>query len=843
MPNFETTRRRSTSFVLRYGLAVLSVVAAFSITQLLRTYFEPTPNSLFFCAIMVSSWFGGLGPGLLSGLLSVGVIDYYFTSPRYILGVNPEDVPRLAVFLISAAAISWLSGGQRRAQESLRQARDELETKVQERTAELRRANEELQAEIAERKEAEVALRSSEAQLKQAQAIAHLGSYEVDVLTGHTRWSDEVFRMLGLDPANGALSRQDFFQHVIHPEDRDYAIQRYDRLVHEGKTYDLEYRVIRLDGSVRFVQSMGEPPIRSADGAVVRLVGALLDITERKQTEDNLARLNRTLQTLYKCNQALVHAADERELLQSVCRILVETGGLRMAWVGYRELNADKTVRPVAQAGYEQGYLENVNVTWADTERGQGPTGTTIRTGKPCWTKSYQTDANLAPWRAEALKRGYGSSISLPLMSDGDPFGALTLYAEEPNAFNERTVERFTELANNLAYGVIALRTREERRRAQAELQKQRVHLDELFELAPAAIALMDVDNRVIRVNEEFTRVFGYTLEEAVGRNIFDLIVPDELRNVAQSYKELVTFGQRVDAESVRRRKDGTRLHVSFVVAPVSVAGGQIAIYSMYQDMTERKQAEEDLRKAQADLAHVTRVTTLGEMTASIAHEVNQPLAAVVTNGQACLRWLARQSPDLEEARDAIGRIIKEGNRASEVIGRIRALVKKSPPRRDQLDINDIILEVIALTRSEVQQNRVVLQAQLSDNLPLVLGDRVQLQQVVLNLVMNGIEAMSAVTDRPQELLISSRQDESDQVLVAVQDSGIGLQPGSLDHVFNAFYTTKPQGMGMGLAISRSIVENHGGRLWAVPNDGPGATFQFTLRVGSDQEEPLIGKN
>ena len=425
-------------------------------------------------------------------------------------------------------------------------------------------------------------------------------------------------------------------------------------------------------------------------------------------------------------------------------------------------------------------------------------------------------------------------------MSDGDPFGALTLYAEEPNAFNERTVEQFTELANNLAYGVIALRTREERRRAQAELQKQRIHLDELFELAPAAIALMDVDNRVIRVNEEFTRVFGYALEEAVGRNIFDLIVPDELRNVAQSYKELVTVGQRVDAESVRRRKDGTRLHVSFVVAPVSVAGGQIAIYSMYQDMTERKQAEEDLRKAQADLAHVTRVTTLGEMTASIAHEVNQPLAAVVTNGQACLRWLARQSPDLEEARDALGRIIKEGNRASEVIGRIRALVKKSPPRRDQLDINDIILEVIALTRGEVQQNRVALQAQLSDDLPLVLGDRVQVQQVVLNLVMNGIEAMSAVTERSRELLIRSVQHESGQVLVAVKDSGIGLQPGSLDHLFEAFFTTKPKGMGMGLAISRSIIETHGGRLWAAPNDGPGATFQFTLDIGIEEERPLI---
>ena len=703
MSKFGTSTRRVTSVVLEYGLAVLSVAAALAITQLLRTYFEPTPNSLFFCAIVVSSWFGGLGPGLLSGLLSVGVIDYYFISPRYILTVNPEDVPRLAVFLISATAISSLSGGQRRAKESLRQARDELETKVQERTAELRRINDELRAEIAERKNAEGALLSSEARLKQAQAVAHLGSYEVDVLTGHTRWSDEVFRILGLDPASGSLTRQDFVERVIHPEDRDYATQRYDQVVHGGKAYQLECRVIRPDGSVRFVQNMGEP-IRSAGGAVVRLVGTLLDITERRQSEDNLARLNRTLQTLYQCNQALVRATDEQELLQSVCRILVEVGGLRMAWVGYRELDAEKTIRPVAQAGYDQGYVESVKATWADSERGQGPTGTAIRTGKPSWTKSIQTDPSIAPWRAEALKRGYGSNISLPLMSDGEPFGALTLYAEEPDAFNERAIEQFTELADNLAYGVIALRTREERSRA-----------------------------------------------------------------------------------------------------------------------------ERGLREAQAELAHVTRVMTMGELTASIAHEINQPLAAVVANANACFRWLANPTPNLSEARDAISRIVRDGNRASDVIGRIRALVKKGDTEKTLLDINEAIQEVVSLTHSEIQKSGVVLKMKLAAGLPRILGDRIQLQQVILNLVMNGIEAMNAVTDRPREILIRSCQHETDKVLVAVQDSGIGIDGQNLQKIFNAFYTTKSQGMGMGLAISRSIVENHGGRLWAVPNDGPGTTFQFTL--------------
>jgi len=702
MLNRDTWTRGVGSVFLRYGLAVLSVVAALFIKELLRAYFDPTPNSLFFCAVVLSSWVGGLGPGLLASSLSVGLIDYHFTSPTT-LELSAEDLPRMAVFFLSAVSISWLSASQKRARESLRQARDELELKVQERTAELQRINKELRAEIAERKNAEVALLSSEAQLKKAQAVAHLGSYEVNVRTGQTRWSDEVFRILGRDPASGSLSRQDFIEQVVHPDDREYATQRYNEVVHDGKLYDLECRVIRPDGCVRFVQSLGEA-IKSPDGMVIRLVGALLDITERKQSEDNLARLNRTLQTLYQCNQALVHATDEYELLRAACHILVEVGGLRMAWVGYREIDLEKSIRPVAQAGYDEGYVESVKATWEDTERGHGPTGTAIRTGKPSWTQNIQTDSSIAPWRAEALKRGYGSNISLPLISDGATFGALTLYAKEPNAFNERTLEQFTELANNLAYGVIALRTRAQRRRAEAAL-----------------------------------------------------------------------------------------------------------------------------REAQAELAHVTRAMTMGELTASIAHEINQPLAAVVTNANACLRWLAGAAPNLDEAREAVGRIVRDGNRASDVIGRIRALFKKSGDEKALLDMNEVIQEVVGLIQSEIQKNGVALRMAVAANLPRVPGDRVQLQQVILNLVMNGIEAMSAVTDRPRDLIIRCEQYESDKVLIAVEDSGIGLNPESLDHLFAAFFTTKSKGMGMGLAISRSIVENHGGRLWAVANEGPGATFQFTL--------------
>ncbi len=244
--------------------------------------------------------------------------------------------------------------------------------------------------------------------------------------------------------------------------------------------------------------------------------------------------------------------------------------------------------------------------------------------------------------------------------------------------------------------------------------------------------------------------------------------------------------------------------------------------------------ASEALREAQTELAHVNRVTTMGQLAASIAHEVNQPIAGVVTNADAALRWLGHRPPDLEKVQYSLDEIIKDGNRAGDVIGRIRALVNKVPPRKDCLEINEAILEVIALTHGEVVKNSVSLQTQLAAGLPLIQGDRVQLQQVILNLIMNAVEAMSGISEGSRELLISTGKTESDGVLVAVRDSGPGLAPASLERLFDAFYTTKPGGLGMGLSICRSTIEAHGGRLWAAANVPQGAIFQFTLPARPD---------
>jgi PAS domain S-box-containing protein len=392
-----------------------------------------------------------------------------------------------------------------------------------------------------------------------------------------------------------------------------------------------------------------------------------------------------------------------------------------------------------------------------------------------------------------------------------------------------------------------------EQKRAEEALRASEERWSQLAENSSAGIALIAPDGRFIAANLALQKMLGYTEEELQVRTVSD-ITHEEDRAATEARIQEGYEGQRRVYRVEKRylRKDGKIMwaDVSSVFVPAS--GSNSAFFSgVIVDRTDRKQAEEALQKAQTELAHVTRVTTLGELSASIAHEINQPLAAVGTNANASLRWLSGESPNLAEAREAIRRIIRDGNRAGEIIGRIRALAKKAPPKKDWLDLNETIDEVIAMARSEVQRNRVLLQTKLANDLPLILGDKIQLQQVILNLLMNAIEAMSGAGEGPRELGINSekvteingesREERYEDraltdaawthVSITVRDSGPGLDPQRLNRLFDAFYTTKPQGLGMGLAISRSIIEAHGGRLRAKTNAPRGALFQFTLPI------------
>ena len=303
---------------------------------------------------------------------------------------------------------------------------------------------------------------------------------------------------------------------------------------------------------------------------------------------------------------------------------------------------------------------------------------------------------------------------------------------------------------------------------------------------------------------------------------------PDDASSLRQAFEQ-ASHGENIDMTHRLLMPNGSVKHVKVLAHPARDAANNVEYIGILMDITAAKQAEEALQAAQASLAHVTRVTALGELTASIAHEVNQPLAAIVTYGDAGLRWLKRDIPQLDEVRSAVERMIDCANHASGVIARLRALARKTTSERTRLDINEVIKDVFSLTRSEVSKHRVLARLDLASPLAAACGDRVQLQQVILNLLMNAIQAMAAVDDRPRELLIRSREREPDQILVEVRDSGGGVSPEHAGQLFNAFFTTKADGMGMGLSICRSIIEVHGGRIWASQNDGPGTTFHFTL--------------
>jgi PAS domain S-box-containing protein len=354
-----------------------------------------------------------------------------------------------------------------------------------------------------------------------------------------------------------------------------------------------------------------------------------------------------------------------------------------------------------------------------------------------------------------------------------------------------------------------------------------------LYEHSPVGIALTDSSGRIQTANPAFRTMLGYAPDEIRNCSL-DQITPEDDRAATRSRIARLFEGEVDEYHAQKRyqRKDGG---VVWANASVSVIPGTPTrprmLVAIAEDITERKRAEEALAQSRNELARVTRVTTLGELAASIAHEVNQPLVAVAANADALVRWMAAQPPNEQEAHAAVQRIIRDANRANEVIARIRGFLKRGEPHRTRVRIEDVICDVIGLVQAEARTHGVSILHTPSNELPSVLADRVQLQQVILNLVMNAIEAMSTVTGAPRVVEIGASQHESEAVLVAVRDSGAGLDPGDRERVFDAFHTTKPEGMGMGLAISRSIVEAHGGRLWATPNDGPGETFQFTLPI------------
>jgi PAS domain S-box-containing protein len=432
-------------------------------------------------------------------------------------------------------------------------------------------------------------------------------------------------------------------------------------------------------------------------------------------------------------------------------------------------------------------------------------------------------------WKdAPEIKTGMVSYLGFPVLwPDGRIFGTICVLDDKTNRYSDIYQELLCLCRDVLQEDLKTLE------RLGNELEDQRAHLSELFTRVPEAVVMIDRERTVTRVNPAFTKIFGYTTDEAIGRQIKELIAPDDLQEEVEGFMNRMAQTLDVFAvETVRKRKDGTRVPVSLICVPVPSTGNGNAGYVIYRDITETKRLQDEQRRnheLQLVFAHANRVAILGQMSASIAHELNQPLTGIITNCAACLRMLTSDPQNLDGALETVRRTMRDGYRASEVITRLRALFSKRAPTFEPVDLNEAAREVIALSLGELESSRVIVQTELAHDLSLVTGDRIQLQQVLLNLLRNALDAMSTVNDRPRNLLIRTEREEGDSARLSVKDAGIGFDPNTMDKLFEAFYSTKSDGMGVGLAVSRSIIENHHGRLWAVLNDGPGATFSFSV--------------
>ena len=424
------------------------------------------------------------------------------------------------------------------------------------------------------------------------------------------------------------------------------------------------------------------------------------------------------------------------------------------------------------------------------------------------------------------------SILCLPLIKQQQLTGILLL--ENTLTSHAFTADRIAVLELIAAQAAISLensRLYGELLRAGAELQLQ----VELLQQLPVSAWTLKPDGTPDFVNRVWLEFAGQTLDfvRSHPEAWMTAVHPEDREFAAKSFWKGVQSGQgfAFEIRSLRAQDGIYRRHLQQAVVLRDAEGKVLKFVGTTTDIDDQKRAEEALRQAAAELAHANRVATMGQLTASIAHEVNQPIAALVTNAETAVRWLARQPPNLEKAKPLIDRVISDGKRTADIVSRIRDFSKKAPARKEDLEINEAILEIMTLTRLATSEHSVLLKMRLSEGLPHILGDRVQLQQVILNLIMNAIEAMSEVSGGARELLISTSEAESGGVLVAIRDSGPGLPHANPERIFDAFYTTKSSGLGMGLSICRSIIEAHGGRLWATPNEPHGAVFCIMLPI------------
>jgi PAS domain S-box-containing protein len=560
---------------------------------------------------------------------------------------------------------------------------------------------------------------------------------------------------------------------VVHPDDLPRVIEARKKSIEAGTIYEVEHRCRRADGVYRWFQVRGLP-VRNAEGTITAWYLLLTDIDDRKKAEEALQSSERNLSLMINAIPTYIHVLRTDGSVLYVNQAVLDYTGL--------------SLEEVLKEGYRPRVFHPEDVERLREERQHALT-------------------RAVPFENEQRVQG----------KDGGYRWFLIRY--NPLLNEQGKIDRWYCAAFDI----------EDRKQAEAQVEQAYLRLAEAQRVSKTGSFITDLLVDEHNWSEEAFRIFEFDPATKVTvQMIRDMIHPEDL----PSFDSVIARGMTgTDVDFVFRivTPRGAVKHIRGMARVMEQIVGRPLFIGALQDVTASKLAEEALNQARSELAHVARITTLNALTASIAHEVNQPLSGIVSNGSACLRWLAGNAPDLDEVREAVRDIVRDGKRAADVIGRIRALATKRTTPLEKLDLNETIRDVLAVVGDEAKRTSVMIRTRFADDVFPVFGDRVQLQQVVLNLVMNGLEAMSSVSGRARELVVTTRSVDPGQVQITIEDSGTGLDPNTIERIFDPFYTTKPSGMGMGLSISRSILQNHGGRLWAAPNDGPGTSFHFTL--------------
>ena len=624
-------------------------------------------------------------------------------------------------------------------------------------------------SDIDERKRAENALRSSERNLKLIIDTIPALAWSARPDGSADFFNEHYLDFVGLSAEEASGWG---WTAAVHPDDLNGLVATWQRIMRSEAPGEAEARLRRNDGTYRWFLFRASP-LRDEQGDIVKWYGINTDIEDQKRTEEALRKSERQFRLLVETIPALVWRGTPEGELDYLNRRAVEyLGHPAENLTGGRWL---ELVHPDQRDATVQRWLHSAT------------------TGS-----SYDDEYRLR--RADGQYRW--------IQSVGEPFH-----------------DTEGRIAN--WYGLVI--DIEDRKRAEVELRRAYDSFADAQRLSHTGSFITDLLGDDHNWSEEAFRIFEFDLASKVSvQRIRDIIHPDDLPSfesvIARGMTgENVTFAFRILTAR------GALKHVRGVAHVVEHVAGRPMFVGALQDVTDYRVAEEALDKARSELAHVARVSTVSALTASIAHEVNQPLSGIITNAGTCLRMLGADPPDVEGARETARRTLRDGNRAADVITRLRALFSKREFTLELLDINDVTREVVALSLNDLQRNRVVLQSEFANDLPTITGDRIQLQQVVLNLLRNASDAMVSVDDRPRQLLVRTERDADNRVRVMVRDAGVGIDPQGITKLFDAFYTTKNDGMGIGLSVSRSIIEKHHGRLWAETNDGPGATFAFSI--------------